>query len=169
MLNPWEILGIEPTSDKVLIKMTFAKLVKENPPEKDAAKYQEIREAYQQATQETKVQEIVQEERAFPDADQLVTQTESSSNPSASLNDIKKLRDNLFNQKTITFESLLKAIRIYPKSTSAEEQKKINKINTRERERRRASGESWDTVKKTLRIIYIIFLLILFFIKIGNY
>lgn len=45
----WKILGIEPTTDKNTIKKAFAVLVKENPPEKDAAKYQLIREAFNYA------------------------------------------------------------------------------------------------------------------------
>lgn len=48
-MNPWQILGIEPTTDKVLIKKAFAVKVKENPPDKDPQKYQEIREAYNNA------------------------------------------------------------------------------------------------------------------------
>ncbi len=45
----WEILGINPTGNKSEIKKAYAALVKQNPPEKDAKKYQAIREAYNQA------------------------------------------------------------------------------------------------------------------------
>lgn len=174
MLNPWEILGIEPTSDKILIKMAFAKLVKENPPEKDAGKYQQIREAYQQAVkeaknlnQETVVQEIVQEEPSFPEFEQIQAKTEQPNSSSISLDEIKKLRDNLFNQKTLSFESLLKAIHIYPKSRSSEEQKQIYKKNAREFEKQKNSGELWDKIRKNIRIVYIILLIILFFLRLG--
>lgn len=48
-MNCWQILKIKPTNDKTQIKRAFAKCVKENPPDKDAAVYQQIREAYSAA------------------------------------------------------------------------------------------------------------------------
>ena len=48
-MDPYKILGIDPSAQKIDIKKAFAKLLKENPPEKDAEKYQQIREAYEQA------------------------------------------------------------------------------------------------------------------------
>ncbi len=48
-MNCWKILGIAPCTDKATIKKAFAKKVKENPPSKDARKYQELREAYDRA------------------------------------------------------------------------------------------------------------------------
>lgn len=51
-MSCFEILGIVPTNDKTEIKRAFAKKVKENPPDKDAALYQQIREAYTEALRE---------------------------------------------------------------------------------------------------------------------
>lgn len=48
-MNPWQILEIAPTNDKTQIKRAFAKKLKENPPDKDASLYQQIREAYNAA------------------------------------------------------------------------------------------------------------------------
>lgn len=48
-MSCWNLLGIEPTSNKVEIKKAFARKVKENPPDKDPVLYQEIREAYNEA------------------------------------------------------------------------------------------------------------------------
>ena len=52
-MSCWKILGIKPTDDKKQIKLAFAKKVKENPPDKDARVYQEIREAYNMALRES--------------------------------------------------------------------------------------------------------------------
>lgn len=52
-MSCWEILGIEPTDDKKQIKIAFAKKLKENPPDKDARIYQQIREAYNNALAES--------------------------------------------------------------------------------------------------------------------
>lgn len=45
----FEILGIEPTVNKTEIKRAFSKKLKECPPEKDAAGYQNLRAAYDKA------------------------------------------------------------------------------------------------------------------------
>lgn len=48
-MDCWKILGIEPCTNKAVIKKAFAQKVKENPPSKDAQKYQKLREAYDRA------------------------------------------------------------------------------------------------------------------------
>ncbi len=45
----FRLLGIEPTVNKIEIKKAFSKKLKECPPEKDAACYQNLREAYNKA------------------------------------------------------------------------------------------------------------------------
>lgn len=47
-MNAWEILGIEPTSDKKTIKTAYAKLLKQYHPEENPEKFKQIQAAYQQ-------------------------------------------------------------------------------------------------------------------------
>lgn len=47
-MNAWEILGIEPTSDKKAIKRAYAKLLKQYHPEENPEKFKQIQAAYQQ-------------------------------------------------------------------------------------------------------------------------
>lgn len=47
-MNAWEILGIEPTSDKKTIKRAYAKLLKQYHPEENPEKFKQIQAAYQQ-------------------------------------------------------------------------------------------------------------------------
>lgn len=47
-MNAWEILGIEPTSDKKTIKRAYAKLLKQYHPEENPEKFTQIQAAYQQ-------------------------------------------------------------------------------------------------------------------------
>lgn len=47
-MNAWEILGIEPTSDKKTIKRAYAKLLKQYHPEENPKKFKQIQAAYQQ-------------------------------------------------------------------------------------------------------------------------
>lgn len=47
-MNAWEILGVEPTSDKKTIKRAYAKLLKQYHPEENPEKFKQIQVAYQQ-------------------------------------------------------------------------------------------------------------------------
>lgn len=47
-MNAWEILGIEPTSDKKTIKRAYAKLLEQYHPEENPEKFKQIQAAYQQ-------------------------------------------------------------------------------------------------------------------------
>lgn len=47
-MNAWEILGIEPTSDKKEIKKAYARLLKQYHPEENPEKFKQIQAAYQQ-------------------------------------------------------------------------------------------------------------------------
>lgn len=47
-MNAWEILGIEPTSDKKTIKRACAKLLKQYHPEENPEEFKQIQAAYQQ-------------------------------------------------------------------------------------------------------------------------
>lgn len=47
-MNAWEILGIEPTSDKKEIKRAYARLLKQYHPEDNPEEFKQIQAAYQQ-------------------------------------------------------------------------------------------------------------------------
>ena len=49
MMNAWHILGLEPGADERSVKRAYAALLKRTRPEDDAAAYQALREAYEQA------------------------------------------------------------------------------------------------------------------------
>ncbi len=98
-MSCWEILGIEPTDDKKQIKIAFAKKVKENPPDKDARIYQQIREAYNNALaesvyigeEESNDDEFEEEE----DEDEKFFAVEESSKPDIDMEEINRLRKNM--------------------------------------------------------------------------
>ena len=46
-MNAWEILGIEPTSDKKEIKRAYARLLKQYHPEDNPEEFKQIQDAYQ--------------------------------------------------------------------------------------------------------------------------
>jgi len=46
-MNAWEILGIDPTSDKKTIKRAYAKLLKQYHPEENPEEFKQIQAAYQ--------------------------------------------------------------------------------------------------------------------------
>ncbi|MCF6299993.1 MAG: RDD family protein [Proteobacteria bacterium] len=48
-MSPWEILGIEATTDKKTIKKTYAALLKKHKPDEDPEKFQQIYQAYKLA------------------------------------------------------------------------------------------------------------------------
>lgn len=56
MLNKWERLGIEPTSDVKLIKRAYASKLKMYHPEDDPQGYQALREAYEWAMKQSQLQ-----------------------------------------------------------------------------------------------------------------
>ena len=45
-MNAWEILGIEPTSDKKEIKRAYARLLKQYHPEDNPEEFKQIQAAY---------------------------------------------------------------------------------------------------------------------------
>jgi curved DNA-binding protein CbpA len=46
--DPYAMLGVERTGDEAAIKRAYFRLVREYPPEREPAKFQEIRAAYEQ-------------------------------------------------------------------------------------------------------------------------
>ena len=53
-MNMWEVLDIEPTMELNIIKQAYAKRLKIYRPDEDAEAFQQLREAYQMATQYVK-------------------------------------------------------------------------------------------------------------------
>nr|WP_234012898.1 J domain-containing protein [Cronobacter dublinensis] len=58
-MDAWSLLGLEPTKDKAALRRAWAKVVKQNRPDNDPQRYQQLREAYEAAQ---RYQEIDQEE-----------------------------------------------------------------------------------------------------------
>lgn len=54
-MNCWEVLGIEPFSDKKTIKIAYAKLLKKHRPDEDPEGFQQLHAAYKNALQWTQV------------------------------------------------------------------------------------------------------------------
>ncbi|ELY9423652.1 J domain-containing protein [Cronobacter dublinensis] len=58
-MDAWSLLGLEPTKDKAALRRAWAKVVKQNRPDNDPQRYQQLREAYEAAQ---RYQEIDEEE-----------------------------------------------------------------------------------------------------------
>lgn len=53
-MNIWQVLGIEPTSDETEIRRAYAQQLKTHRPDKDPKGYQQLREAFDTAKQQTR-------------------------------------------------------------------------------------------------------------------
>lgn len=73
-MNPWEILGIEPTSDKKTIKRAYAKLLKQYHPEENPEKFKQIQAAYQQCLHSDQEIESVSYEQNIESKQDIKTQ-----------------------------------------------------------------------------------------------
>ncbi|CAH0991172.1 hypothetical protein SIN8267_01274 [Sinobacterium norvegicum] len=107
----WDVLGLQPTSDKKLIKRTYAKKLKHTRPEDDAAAFQQLHTAYKQALkqagyiasrEQTTAEEAVatgsplEVEDAVYDVDQAVDENimaDSPSDPIESVDDSQTAAD----------------------------------------------------------------------------
>lgn len=73
-MNAWEILGIEPTSDKKTIKRAYAKLLKQYHPEGNPEKFKQIQAAYQQCLHSDQEIESVSYEQNIESKQDIKTQ-----------------------------------------------------------------------------------------------
>lgn len=73
-MNAWEILGIEPTSDKKEIKKAYAKLLKQYHPEENPEKFKQIQVAYQQCLHSDQEIESVSYEQNIENKQDIKTQ-----------------------------------------------------------------------------------------------
>lgn len=73
-MNAWEILGIEPTSDKKTIKRAYAKLLKQYHPEENPEKFKQIQAAYQQCLHSDQELESVSYEQNIESKQDIKTQ-----------------------------------------------------------------------------------------------
>lgn len=74
-MNAWEILGIEPTSDKKTIKRAYAKLLKQYHPEENPEKFKQIQAAYQQCLHSDQEIESVSYEQNIESKQDIKTKT----------------------------------------------------------------------------------------------
>lgn len=73
-MNAWEILGIEPTSDKKTIKRAYAKLLKQYHPEENPEEFKQIQAAYQQCLHSDQEIESVSYEQNIESKQDIKTQ-----------------------------------------------------------------------------------------------
>lgn len=73
-MNVWEILGIEPTSDKKEIKKAYARLLKQYHPEENPEKFKQIQAAYQQCLHSDQEIESVSYEQNIESKQDIKTQ-----------------------------------------------------------------------------------------------
>ena len=73
-MNAWEILGIEPASDKKTIKRAYAKLLKQYHPEENPEKFKKIQAAYQQCLHSDQEIESVSYEQNIESKQDIKTQ-----------------------------------------------------------------------------------------------
>ncbi len=116
MKSCWKILGIEPTDDKTEIKKVFARLVKLNPPSKDPERYQEIREAYDEAIKHDSIKNCGPNENISAFHEKFANPKEANTNPNIldeqddsdeldekdeAAEKIHKIREEVFNKGSI--------------------------------------------------------------------
>lgn len=73
-MNAWEILGIEPTSDKKEIKKAYARLLKQYHPEENPEEFKQIQVAYQQCLHSDQEIESVSYEQNIESKQDIKTQ-----------------------------------------------------------------------------------------------
>lgn len=73
-MNAWEILGVEPTSDKKEIKKAYARLLKQYHPEENPEKFKQIQAAYQQCLHSNQEIESVSYEQNIESKQDIKTQ-----------------------------------------------------------------------------------------------
>lgn len=192
MSDPWKILGIDRTNDKILIKSTFAKLLKENPPDKDAEKYQEIRKAYEEALKEAKsIKSVAEAEEIFltkaeteyqphsteldkpeeSDFDELEEKpTTGPGQEAPNMENIRKLMEMLSSRKAVSLADLVKSYKIFP----------VKKMSDNKREKSsssRSSSSSYSSKSssfgsifwKFIKILRIIFGIIALIVAISKF
>ena len=73
-MNCWDILGIEPTSDKKEIKKAYARLLKQYHPEENPEEFKQIQAAYQQCLHQDQEIESVSYEQNIESKQDIKTQ-----------------------------------------------------------------------------------------------
>lgn len=74
-MNAWEILGIDPTSDKKTIKRAYAKLLKQYHPEENPEEFKQIQAAYQHCLHSDQEIESVTYEQNIENKQDIKTQS----------------------------------------------------------------------------------------------
>lgn len=123
-MNAWEILGIEPTSDKKTIKRAYAKLLKQYHPEENPEKFKQIQAAYQHCLHSDQEIESVSYEQNIESKQDIKTQPISIKEDTIVLPPIPKIT-TLFiqNEKdVIVYQDILNSIeKSLPKKIGSKE------------------------------------------------
>lgn len=127
-MSCWTILGISEDADKIEIKKAFARLVKQYPPEGNPGKYQEIRQAYNDAIKACSARGTTSS-YVFDESSSWITE-DRSSKKEESHSEIKKETENQTETEISkeTETEISKEIEIEKKSQT-EEKKSAEKID----------------------------------------
>lgn len=186
-MNPYKILGVEKSATKVDIKKAFAKLVKENPPEKDPQKYQLIREAYEQALKnysENQTESFVfsENEDYFQTNSKYEKETSTDSKSTDDFfnefqkkieerqetkinkDAINKLKNTINSQQTLSLKDILQKVRMRGVKFTKDEKAILKQENKRNK-----ILEDTDSFAKAIswKIALIIIVFIIFLLKTG--
>lgn len=172
----WELLGIEPTKDKITIKKAFASQVKLHKPSDDAELYQKIREAYNKALEfadsdeEIEVFEEDEVEENGTEETEIFTEDESEEeikiNSESKLDEFEKAfssensedqnknsENSIFEENSFFFEDKVPFFEVFELEKS-ETQKEYEKAQ--EKEIKKQSGLNWSSLRTICLIIWII-------------
>lgn len=180
----WELLGIEPTKDKITIKKAFASQVKLHKPSDDAELYQKIREAYNKALEfadsdeeievfeedeveenETEETEIFTEDESEEDENKIDSESkldefEKAFSSKDSKEQNKNFENSTFEENSFSFEDKVPFFEVFELEKS-ETQKEHEKAQEKERKKQEkqqntSSGLSWSSLRTICLIIWII-------------
>lgn len=164
----WELLGIEPTKDKITIKKAFASQVKLHKPSDDAELYQKIREAYNKALEfadsdeeiEVFAEDEPEEEEIKIDSESKLDEFEKAFSSKDSKEQNKNFENSTFEENSFSFEDKVPFFEVFELEKS-ETQKEHEKAQEKERKKQEkqqntSSGLSWSSLRTICLIIWII-------------
>lgn len=164
----WELLGIEPTKDKITIKKAFASQVKLHKPSDDAELYQKIREAYNKALEfadSDEEIEVFEEDESEEDENEIDSESkldefEKAFSSENSKDKNKNFENANFQENSFLFEDKVPFFEVFELEKS-ETQKAHEKAQEKERKKQEkqqntSSGLNWSSLRTICLIIWII-------------